>query len=124
MHNLVQARAHWLQNRFPLFVRDFSYRFFYKTLCRRARPAKTKKMRAKLYKVRGRAVAKGKLELIDLDVEFDGKRAYVIWESITLGNYLLKARVEIDPQLLLADQGRGCDYVYRGELVLPNPENN
>jgi hypothetical protein len=81
-------------------------------------------MRAKLYKVRGRAVAKGKLELIDLNVEFDGKRAFVIWDSITLGNYLLKARVEIDPQLLLADQGRGCDYVYRGELVLPNPENN
>src|SRR5262245_2621532 len=70
-----------------LFVRDFSYRFFYKTLCRRAQPVKLKKMRAKLYKVRGRAVAKGKLELIDLDVEFDGKRAFVIWDSITLGNY-------------------------------------
>ena len=31
---------------------------------------------------------------------------------------------EIDPKLLRADSGRGCDYVYRGELVLPNPEHN
>jgi hypothetical protein len=69
-------------------------------------------------------VAKGKLECIDLDLEFDGKRAFVIWDSITLGDYLLKARVEIDPELLHADSGRGCDYIYRGELVLPNPENN
>lgn len=81
-------------------------------------------MQAKLYKVRGRAVAKGKLEFIDLDLEFDGKRAFVIWDSISVGDYLLKARVEIDPQFLHADSGRGCDYVYRGELVLPNPVNN
>jgi hypothetical protein len=81
-------------------------------------------MHAKLYKLRGRAVAKGKLESIDLDLEFDGKRAFVIWDSISLGDYLLKARVEIDPRLLHADSGRGCDFVYRGELVLPNPENN
>lgn len=81
-------------------------------------------MRAKSYKLRGRAVAKGKLEAINLDLEFDGKRAFVVWDSITLGNYLLKARVEIDPSLLREDSGRGCDYVYRGELVLPNPENN
>jgi hypothetical protein len=32
--------------------------------------------------------------------------------------------MEIDPQLLHADSGRGCDYIYRGELVLPNPEHN
>jgi hypothetical protein len=81
-------------------------------------------MRAKLYKLRGRAVAKGKLEFIDLDLEFDGKRAFVIWDSINLGDYRLKARVEIDPQLLHQDSGRGCDYIYRGELVLPDPENN
>ena len=81
-------------------------------------------MRAKLYKLRGRTVAKGKPEFIDLDLEFDGKRAFVIWDSISLGNYLLKARVEIDPRLLHVDSGRGCDYVYRGELVLPSPQNN
>jgi hypothetical protein len=81
-------------------------------------------MRAKLYKLRGRTVAKGKLKFIDLDLEFDGKRAFVIWDSITLGNYRLKARLEIDPQLLHVDSGCGFDYVYRGELVLPSPENN
>ena len=69
-------------------------------------------------------MAKGKLEFIDLNLEFDGKRAFVIWDSISVGDYLLKARVEIDPQLLHADSGRGCDYVYRGELILPNPANN
>jgi hypothetical protein len=81
-------------------------------------------MRAKLYKMRSRAVAKGKMEFIDLDLEFDGKRAFVIWESVQVRGFLLKARLEIDPKLLRADSGRGCDYVYRGELVLPNPELN
>lgn len=81
-------------------------------------------MRAKLYRVRGQAVSKGKTEFIDLDLEFEGKRAFVIWESITLGHYRLKARVEIDPQLLRADAGQQCDFVYSGELVLPRPENN
>jgi hypothetical protein len=81
-------------------------------------------MRAKLYKLRGRAVAKGKSEFVNLDLEFEGKRAFVIWDSITLGNYLLKARLEIDPRLLREYSGCGCDYFYRGELVLPSPENN
>ena len=81
-------------------------------------------MRAKLYKMRGRAMAKGKVEFIKLDLEFEGKRAFVIWESVQVRGFLIKARVEIDPKLLRADSGRGCDYVYRGELVLPNPELN
>ena len=81
-------------------------------------------MHAKLYRVRGQAIGNGKREFIDLDLEFDGKRAFVIWDSIPLGGYLLKARVEIDPQLLRADSGRQCDFVYSGELVLPQPENN
>ncbi len=69
-------------------------------------------------------MAKGKREFIHLDLEFEGKRAFVIWDSISLGNYLLKARVEIDPRLLRADSGRQCDFVYSGELILPLPENN
>jgi hypothetical protein len=81
-------------------------------------------MRAKLYKMRGRAMAKGKVEFIDLDLEFEGRRAFVVWESVQVRGFLLKARLEIDPKLLRADSGRGCDYVYRGELVLPNPELN
>ena len=81
-------------------------------------------MRAKLYRVRGQAVGKDKREFIDLDLEFDGKRAFVIWDTISVGDYLFKARVEIDPRLLRADSGRQCDFVYSGELVLPRPENN
>ena len=81
-------------------------------------------MRGKLYKMRGRALGKGKAEFIDLDLEFDGKRAFVVWESVNVRGFLLKARLEIDPKLLRADSGCGCDYVYRGELVLPNPELN
>ena len=69
-------------------------------------------------------MAKGKLEFINLDLEFDGKRAFVIWDSIAVGNYQLKARVEIDPRLLRADSDRQCDFVYNGELVLPRPEDN
>ncbi len=69
-------------------------------------------------------MAKGKTESIDLDLEFDGKRAFVVWDSVQVRGFLLKARLEIDPKLLRADSGRGCDYVYRGELVLPNPELN
>lgn len=81
-------------------------------------------MRAKMYRVRGQAVAKGKREFIDLDLEFEGKRAFVVWDSISLGGYQLKARVEIDPKLLRAEPGPQCDFVYNGELVLPRPENN
>ena len=85
---------------------------------------RNKHMRAKLYRLRGQTVAKGKRASIDLELEFEGKRAFVIWDSINLGGFLLKARMEIDPRLLRADSGRGCDYVYSGELVLPSPEHN
>jgi hypothetical protein len=81
-------------------------------------------MRAKLCRVRGQAASKGKVEFIDLDLEFEGKRAFVVWDSISLGQYKLKARVEIDPKLLRAEPGRQCDFVYNGELVLPRPEHN
>jgi hypothetical protein len=81
-------------------------------------------MRIKLYRVRSLTMAKGKSAFIDFDLEFDGDRAYVVWDSITLGSFLLKARVEIDPTLLQEDTNRDCDFVYRGELVLPKPENN
>jgi len=81
-------------------------------------------MRAKSYRVRGQAKAKGKVELIDLDLEFEGQRAFVVWDSISLGSYLLKARVEIDPKFLRAEPGCQCDFVYNGEIILPLPENN
>jgi hypothetical protein len=81
-------------------------------------------MRTKLYRVRGQSTATGKTQLIDLDLEFEGKRAFVVWDSIAVGAYQLKARVEIDPKLLRAEPGRQCDFFYNGELILPRPENN
>jgi hypothetical protein len=81
-------------------------------------------MRLKFYKMRSLTVENGKTAFIEVNLEFEGDRAFVIWDSITVGAFLLKARVEIDPTLLQTGRGRGCDYVYCGELVLPRPQNN
>jgi hypothetical protein len=81
-------------------------------------------MRLKLYRVRSLTVEKGKAAFIELNLEFEGQRAFVVWDSIAVGTFLLKARVEIDPTLLQTSHGRGCDYFYCGELVLPRPANN
>ncbi len=81
-------------------------------------------MRVKMYKMRGLAVGKGKTTFVEFELEFEDDRAFVIWDSVTVGNYQLKARVEIDPELLQTTSGRGCEYFYRGHLVLPRPENN
>jgi len=81
-------------------------------------------MRVKMYKMRGLTVKNGRPSFVNLDLEFEGKRAYVIWDSVILGAYLLKARLEIDPGLLLKDSGREWDYLYRGKLELPKPELN
>ena len=81
-------------------------------------------MRLKLYKMRSLTVANGKNTLVDLHLEFDGKRAFAIWESIPVGNFELKARVEIDPTLLHKVGGDTCDFFYRGELSLPRPQDN
>jgi hypothetical protein len=81
-------------------------------------------MRVKSYKMRGLTLKNGKNTLIDLDLEFEGKRAFAIWESFPVGNYELKARVEIDPKQLEKIATGCCDFLYRGELVLPEPQNN
>ncbi len=81
-------------------------------------------MHAKLYTMRGSAVENGRNTDIEVDLEFDGARAFVIWDSITIGDLELKARVEIDPQLLRPLVQSDCDYLYCGELILPRPENN
>jgi hypothetical protein len=81
-------------------------------------------MRVKLYKMRGLTLKNGKNTTIDLDLEFEGKRAFAIWDSISLGDYELKARVEIDPRRLKKMHGHCCDFLYNGELVLPQPQNN
>lgn len=81
-------------------------------------------MCVKNYKMRGLTVKNGSPSFVNLNLEFEGKRAFVIWDSVVLGSYLLKARLEIDPGLLLKDVGREWDYLYRGKLELPRPELN
>jgi hypothetical protein len=81
-------------------------------------------MRIKTFKLRSLALRKGKTTPLDLDLEFEGSRAFVIWDSFSLGHLRLKARVEIDPALLHKETGSAWDYLYQGELILPHPENN
>jgi hypothetical protein len=82
-------------------------------------------MRLKKHKrLRGLAASDGKKTALDLPLEFEGRRAYVVWDLVRLGHHELKARIEIDPQLLEEAGGEGLDYLYRGPLVLPRPENN
>jgi hypothetical protein len=81
-------------------------------------------MRIKVFKMRSLTVEQGKKAFIVVNLEFEGERAFVLWDSITLGEYKLKARVEIDPELLQKAGDRGCDFYYLGQLVLPRPENN
>jgi hypothetical protein len=81
-------------------------------------------MQVKLYRMRSQAVTNGKASFIDLDIEFEGSRAFAIWDSIEFGRYKLKARLEINPRFLHRAEGRGCDFYYTGELVLPRPECN
>lgn len=81
-------------------------------------------MRAKLYKMRSEAVENGRRTLLDLDLEFEGRRAFIIWDSVKLGSYQLKARLEIDPTLLRKAESGNCDFYYEGHLVLPRPQDN
>jgi hypothetical protein len=81
-------------------------------------------MRAKLYKMRGLTHRDGKNRLVDFDLEFDGKRAFAILDSICVGNYKFKARLELNPKLLKKISDECCDFFYRGKLILPTPQNN
>ena len=75
-----------------------------------------------MYKMRSIRVSDGGSGFINLDLEFEGQRAFVVWDAISVGDYMLKARVEIDPTLLQKGAGPGLEY--RGHLILPRPENN
>jgi len=87
-------------------------------------PLLKKGMRVKSYKMRGLTLRNGKNTFVDLDLEFEGARAFAIWDSICVGNYELKARLELDPKRLKKVAGECCDFEYRGELVLPRPQDN
>jgi hypothetical protein len=78
----------------------------------------------KIYKMRSRAFDNGKNSVVDLQLQFEGKRAFAIWDTISFGKYELTARLEINPKLLQKAGNCGYDFFYRGELVLPRPENN
>lgn len=77
----------------------------------------------KTYKMRGLALQAGQQSWVNLSLEFEGGRAFAIWDTIRVGNYALKARLEIDPGRLKPGDNES-EFVYRGELVLPNPQNN
>ena len=81
-------------------------------------------MLEKKYKMRSLAVENGKNTLVDLHLEFEGKRAFAIWELIPLGEYEFKARLEIDPNLLQKVGGDCCDFFYRGHIDIPRPQDN
>jgi hypothetical protein len=80
-------------------------------------------MRLKQYTLRSLAKDRGKKSSINLPLEFEGERAFVVWDSLVLGDYELKARVEIDPDLLRRAGKTSCEFTYHGELVLPCPEH-
>ena len=81
-------------------------------------------MHAKTYKLRGLTLREGRNIVIDLNLEFEGKRAFAIWDSINVGNLRLTARVELDPKRLEKIANHHCDFLYRGQLDLPVPQNN
>jgi hypothetical protein len=81
-------------------------------------------MRVKSYKLRSMAVKDGRRTCVELPLEFEGKRAFVIWDRINLGAYELKSRLEIDPRLLEKGTVNACEFLYSGDLVLPRPQNN
>ena len=85
----------------------------------------TERMRVKKQKrLRHLSLDNGRRSLIDLPLEFEGKRVFVLWDLVVVGKHQLKARIEIDPKLLDRLGGPGGDYAYRGRLVLPRPQDN
>jgi hypothetical protein len=81
-------------------------------------------MRDKSYKLRSVAVKDGLKTCIELPLEFEGKRAFVVWDQVSLGAYEFKTRMEIDPRLLEKVPVNGSEFHYSGDLVIPCPHNN
>ena len=82
-------------------------------------------MRLKLRKrLRHLARDKGHGQFLELPLEFEGKRAFVVWDWAVLGQCRFTARIEINPKLLQRIGGTHTDYCYHGQLVLPRPEDN
>ena len=74
--------------------------------------------------MRGLTHQNGRNKFVDLPVEFEAGRAFVVVDAISLGAYELKVRVELDPKRLEKVSGQGWDFAYQGELRLPDPSRN
>jgi hypothetical protein len=70
------------------------------------------------------AVQNAQGAVVELPLEFEGKRAFVIWDRITLGKHEFQARIEINRRLLQKTSGSSHQYLYRGQLILPRPQDN
>lgn len=85
----------------------------------------TEGMRVKKQKrLRHLSLDNGQGTLVDLPLEFEDGRVFVLWDLVVVGRHQLKARIEIDPKLLDKLTGPGGRYAYRGHLVLPRPQDN
>ena len=71
-------------------------------------------MRENTYKLRSLTVRNGKNTILELNLEFEGRRAFVVWDQVKLGDFELKARLEIDPKLLQKNE-ENCEYLYLGQ---------
>jgi hypothetical protein len=88
------------------------------TTCKGAEAVVTIKVKAKGCRRAGKDALK------DFQLEFDGTRAYLVWDAVSVGCLLFKARVELNPRLLRRIDGGSSKYYYRGKITLPRPENN
>ena len=66
----------------------------------------------------------GKKILMHFPLDFEGTRAYLVWETFKVGKQIFTARVEVNPRLLRRIAGKSSNYSYRGKITLPQPENN
>ena len=78
----------------------------------------------KVFVMRGFAVENGKDRIVEMEIEFEGERAFAVWDTVTLGTYEFKARVELDATLLQRAIGQSHEFEYRGQLILPRPQDN
>ncbi len=73
------------------------------------------------------AVPTGNNGHINLPLEFEGKRAFAVWDTVKVRGYRFKMRIEVNPKLLRKKQGTqdpAYQYQYCGKLPLPRPELN
>ena len=81
-------------------------------------------MEPKLCKMRSLTTGDSSELSASLDIKFEGKRASVIWDSITVGDFYFRARLEIDLKWLRKAERPSGEYLHCGNLVLPRPDPN